>query len=722
MLGSPASSCLITQAPSPRKRAPAKHVLATAANNLVDPGVKIPSNGPEFDYIEHIRRLSSEQRPPVDQNANTLNDIPTDPLESGLYDDPFKFPEQEATTDTLFGPSSNPISIDYNSSSDFFMGSNLESDAMFSPVTHNSVSSVSAKSSYQKTPLITPAISRNSSFSSSKPRTYSASSINGHLQMYNQLQKHRMQLRQPANHIGPTPDGNPWLCGQLERKIEADSIPEFDSLIKFDDNLKDIIDFSKFADGDSLEQVSKKPKRQNLSKDRSSTGYSLNSYINTLESSLDKSDKQHSQIKQRRTVANTYPTPSSLASPKVSPSSMSAVQPSSITSIALPGSVLLSRSLSKAKHPIRPVCENCLTSTTPLWRRTTDYYKILGVPKNADEKQIKDAYRSLSKKYHPDKNQGDDSAQQKFIEIGEAYEVLNDPEKRAVYDRYGEEGIKNGGNPGGPGRGGDPFDMFSNFFGGAGGRRGRPGKPRGNDVTREITLTLKDFYNGKSMDFQIGLQDICDKCHGTGSEDGEMHTCPVCHGRGRLIQKRQLAPGMIQQFEAPCSACRGSGKKIDHKCSKCHGEGVFINNRKYNIHTPPGLERNHVEVFEGESNKSPNWLAGDLRVEVRESLKSGNLGYRRVGSNLYRTEVLSMKEAINGEWEREIPFLDDYEQSFKIARAEGQTVQDNEVEVIKGKGMPLAGSEEDHGNLYIQYRVIYPGGDFKKLKKIHDEL
>lgn len=344
-----------------------------------------------------------------------------------------------------------------------------------------------------------------------------------------------------------------------------------------------------------------------------------------------------------------------------------------------------------------------------------DYYAVLGVPKDADEKAIKTAYRSLSKKYHPDKNPGDDTAQQKFIEIGAAYEVLMDKEKRQIYDQYGEEGLQNGG-PGGPGGqgGGDPFDMFSNFFGG-----GRPrGRPRGGNVDSEVDFTLKDFYNGANRDVSITLQDICDQCSGTGSEDGKMHTCPTCHGRGRVIQKRQLAPGMFQQFESACPSCRGSGKQIDNRCHKCSGEGVYRNKRTYNVNVTPGLERNHGEVFQGEADKSPSWDAGDLRFILRES-KTGNLGYRRIGNNLYRTEVISLKESLSGGWARDIPFLDDYEQTLPLSRKDGVVVQDGETEKIPGKGMPILGTDDQRGDLFIEYRVIYPAGNPKKLR---DEL
>ncbi|QOU22312.1 hypothetical protein BRETT_002487 [Brettanomyces bruxellensis] len=353
-----------------------------------------------------------------------------------------------------------------------------------------------------------------------------------------------------------------------------------------------------------------------------------------------------------------------------------------------------------------------------------DYYKVLGVSKNADAKEIKTAYRNLSKKYHPDKNPGDDSAQQKFMEIGEAYEVLNDPDKRAVYDRYGKEGLQNGGgaqNANTGGRAGDPFDMFSSFFGGARARGGRQGKPRGRDYRYAVGITLKDFYNGKSVRFHLELQDICDKCEGTGSEDGKTHPCPVCQGRGRVIQRRQIAPGMFQQFESPCGACHGSGRKIDHLCKKCHGQGVYMNQRTYTVDISPGEPRNHVQMFQGESNKSPEWIAGDLDITLRE-LPQGNLGYRRIGSNLYRTEVLTLKEALTGGWERTIPFLDTYEPDLKIRRKKGVVVQDGEIEKIRGKGMPIFEQDDEHGDLFIEYKVISPTGNSKLLQKLHDEL
>ncbi|KAG7915989.1 hypothetical protein KL927_003454 [Ogataea polymorpha] len=331
----------------------------------------------------------------------------------------------------------------------------------------------------------------------------------------------------------------------------------------------------------------------------------------------------------------------------------------------------------------------------------TTNVQVLGVSKDAGDKEIKQAYRELSKKYHPDKNPGDDSAQTRFMEIGEAYEVLMDKEKRAAYDNFGHEGLQRGGHQQ---QHHDPFDMFANFFGGHQQRRGRP---RGADTSTELTFTLKEFYNGLDTDFSLQMQNICDKCSGSGSQDGKTHTCSQCNGRGRVVVKRQLGPGMFQRFESPCPQCQGSGNQITHHCKKCHGQGVVRGDRKYNFHLQPGTPRNHVEVYRGESDKSPEWDAGDLRVKIVES-SAGNLGYRRVGNNLYRTEILTLKEALWGGWERTIPFLDDYDNTVLLKRAPGEMVRSGEVERIRGRGMPVANSVDEYGDLFIQYTVLFP--------------
>lgn len=350
-----------------------------------------------------------------------------------------------------------------------------------------------------------------------------------------------------------------------------------------------------------------------------------------------------------------------------------------------------------------------------------DYYKILGVSRNADEKEIRNAYRQLSKKYHPDKNPDDENAQHKFMEISNAYDVLMDSEKRQIYDAYGEDGLKNGGNGGrgGPQGGGGGFDPFREFFGGQFNR----GPPRAQDVATEIKITLKDFYNGKNVDLKLDLMDSCEVCKGTGSADGVKHSCDTCQGRGRILQRRNFGNGMIQQIETVCPNCRGQGNLIKNKCKTCHGQGAYQHSKIFNVHVNPGSPRNHAEIFEQQGPSQPGVLPGNLQVFVREDFTKDNLGYRRVGNNLYRTEVLSLSESLKGGWSREIPFLDNYDPVIKIERKKGITVQNGEVEIIKGKGMPLHNSIDEYGDLFIEYIVILPTKNQDKLlKSLHDEL
>lgn len=347
-----------------------------------------------------------------------------------------------------------------------------------------------------------------------------------------------------------------------------------------------------------------------------------------------------------------------------------------------------------------------------------DYYKILGISRDANDKEIRNAYRQLSKKFHPDKNQGDDEAQLKFMEISNAYDILMDEEKRKIYDMYGEDGLK-GGAGAGPGRGqrrgGD--DPFANFFGG--GHRQEP--PRAQDANSELQFGLKDFYNGKDIDFQIQLMDNCPICKATGSSDGLKHNCNQCGGRGRIAQRLNLGHGMIQQIETTCPKCQGSGKEIKNKCKTCHGQGAYQQKKTFNIHLSPGTPKNYVEKFEGKGPAQPGLAPGSLNVIIKEN-KMDNLGYRRIGNNLYRTEALSLKEALNGGWSRNIPFFDNYEPTIKISRGANVPVRSGEVEVIKGKGMPLFSGNDEFGDLFIDYVVIFPLGNEKVLKKLHDEL
>ncbi|KAK9245825.1 hypothetical protein V1506DRAFT_537209 [Lipomyces tetrasporus] len=342
-----------------------------------------------------------------------------------------------------------------------------------------------------------------------------------------------------------------------------------------------------------------------------------------------------------------------------------------------------------------------------------DYYKILGIDRSATEKEIKSAYRQLSKKYHPDKNPGDKEAAAKFVELAEAYEALYDQEKRDIYDRYGEEGLKqrtNGG--GGPQQHGDPFDLFSRFFGGQGHFRGTR---RGPNMETRVDVSLTDLFKGITFDFSVPVQAICEACGGTGSEDGKRHQCPTCQGRGIKVVRRQLAPGMYQTVQMPCDQCHGHGNVISHVCPVCNGAKVARETRTHTITVEKGTPKATRLVFENEADESPDWEAGDLYVEVQEK-RDENMGYRRRGADMFRVEVLSGREALKGGWKRDITFLDG--SNITISRKVGETVQNGEKQMIKGKGMPRWKQPGKFGDLFIEYVVILPG----KGRSVKDEL
>ncbi|ODV81850.1 dnaJ-like protein in endoplasmic reticulum [Suhomyces tanzawaensis NRRL Y-17324] len=348
-----------------------------------------------------------------------------------------------------------------------------------------------------------------------------------------------------------------------------------------------------------------------------------------------------------------------------------------------------------------------------------DYYKVLGLDKTCNDKQIKSAYKKLSLKYHPDKNPNDDEAHDKFLEVGEAYEVLSNPEKRSNYDQFGDpEGRKQQDFGFG--------DMFNQFFGGHAGH-GHGGQRRGDSTQVNVHIPLKDFYNGHLLEFDVEMTNLCETCHGTGSEDKETHQCDRCHGSGQITVQRQLAPGMVQQIRMACDACGGRGNKILHPCKHCNGQGSHQGPRHYDVYIKPGTARDSNVVLEGEGERHPGIVPGDLIVNFREEFSKG-WGYRRVNEHLYRTEVVTLNESLFGGWERRIRHLSDEEgeEEVVLRRDPGQMVINGEIEVLEGKGMPREGNEnrdnDEFGNLYIEYRVLVPGGKKMEKGREYDEL
>ncbi|ROV90602.1 hypothetical protein VSDG_07430 [Cytospora chrysosperma] len=349
-----------------------------------------------------------------------------------------------------------------------------------------------------------------------------------------------------------------------------------------------------------------------------------------------------------------------------------------------------------------------------------DYYKVLGLGKQASDREIKSAYRQLSKKYHPDKNPGDETVKDKFVEVSEAYEALSDPESRKIYDQYGHEGLKQR-QQGGGGHHHDPFDLFSRFFGG-GGHFGSHGVRRGPNVEVKIGISLRDFYNGRTTEFQWDKQHICEECSGTGSADGAVETCGHCGGHGVRVTKHQLAPGMFQQIQTQCDRCGGRGKVIKHKCPVCGGARVVRTPTAVPLTVERGAARDSRLVYENEADASPDYEAGDLIVTLTEKepdLEQDNpdrvdgVFFRRKGDDLFWKEVISLREAWMGDWERNITHLDGH--MVRLGRKRGEVVQPGHVERVDGEGMPKWHRDGDSvyhdtqfGNLYVEYLVVLP--------------
>ncbi|KAL7309224.1 hypothetical protein PS15m_011329 [Mucor circinelloides] len=331
-----------------------------------------------------------------------------------------------------------------------------------------------------------------------------------------------------------------------------------------------------------------------------------------------------------------------------------------------------------------------------------DYYDILDVPRDAQKAQIKRHFKKLSRVYHPDKNDGDEAASQKFMEIANAYEVLMDDEKRSIYDRYGEEGLKQNGGQGRGGGGGfhDAFDIFSHFFGGGRQHHGHQEK-RGPDILIPFQVTLEDLYNGADIQLDVSKQVLCDHCHGSGARKPEdIHTCEQCEGRGMIIKRAQVGPGMFQQFQQACHRCDGKGKVIEHVCPVCAGKKVRRGNEDYSLHIERGMQDGQRIVLDEESDEYPETIPGNIIFEVRTA---PHATFERRGDHLYTKQHITLIEALVG-FKKTMTHLDN--SIIELVR-EGVT-QYGFVQTIKGQGMPHQDNHSQHGDLYVEYQVVFP--------------
>ena len=346
-----------------------------------------------------------------------------------------------------------------------------------------------------------------------------------------------------------------------------------------------------------------------------------------------------------------------------------------------------------------------------------DYYEVLGVEKGASAEEIKKAYRKSAMKYHPDRNPGDKTAEEKFKELGEAYEVLSDEEKRSRYDQYGHAGVDpnfgaggfNGGGFGGFG-GFDFGDIFGEFFGGGSRRGSTQNVPmRGENVGVRVEVTFEEAAFGTEKQVSAQRIENCSACSGTGSADGAVETCSYCRGAGQVRTTRNVM-GMTMQTTSECPQCSGRGKVIKNPCTTCRGKGKVRRSQKIRVKVPAGVDMGQSVRVRGEgcvgSNGGPS---GDLLVEI--SIRRHSV-FQRYGQDVLCEVPITFTQAALG-GEIEVPTLDG---KTKFDLPEG--TQTGREFVLSGIGIPYVNNPRRRGNHRFTVVVETP----TKLSKEQREL
>ena len=350
----------------------------------------------------------------------------------------------------------------------------------------------------------------------------------------------------------------------------------------------------------------------------------------------------------------------------------------------------------------------------------TDYYKILGVERNASASTIKNAYRRLAMKYHPDKHKGDKESETKFKEINEAYTVLNDQEKKNAYDNYGHAGVNGGGgNSGGGFSSEDLGDIFGNFrdiFGGGGdafsgafgdvfggGQQSR----RGADMQYKLSISFMEAFNGCKKEFTIPVAEACDKCNGNGAKDGTaLKDCLRCGGTGTMVSSR----GFLQ-VQQPCSSCHGRGKIIEEACPSCNGKGAKSKNKNISLNIPAGINDSDKMVIRGEATAG-NLQPGDVYVWI--NIKAHPL-FHREGPDLLCEMPIDIFDAILG-CSIELPAP-----RHKVAVKIPAGTQNGKILRLRGEGMPRLNSKSS-GDIMVQIKVETPVNLNTQQKEMIQEL
>ncbi len=336
-----------------------------------------------------------------------------------------------------------------------------------------------------------------------------------------------------------------------------------------------------------------------------------------------------------------------------------------------------------------------------------DYYEILGVAKNASDEEIKKAYRKLAIKYHPDKNPDDKSAEDKFKEAAEAYEILSNNEKRQRYNQFGHAGV-GGASGGGHSHGGmnmdDIFSQFGDIFGGfgfgsgGGGNRGGRRVNRGSNLRVKVKLNLKEIANGAEKKIKVNKHVSCKTCNGSGAKNGQYDTCKQCNGSGVVTRVQQTILGAMQT-QTTCNGCGGEGRIVRDKCNTCHGDGIVREEEIITINMPAGVAEGMQLSMQGKGNAAPRGgINGDLLIVIEEE---DHPDLKREGNHLIYSLNISFPDAAMGT-SIEIPTID---AKAKIKIEPG--TQSGRVLRLKGKGLPDVNAY-GRGDLLVEISVYTP--------------
>eukprot|EP00010_Vexillifera_abyssalis_P008393 CAMPEP_0201548220 /NCGR_PEP_ID=MMETSP0173_2-20130828/4752_1 /ASSEMBLY_ACC=CAM_ASM_000268 /TAXON_ID=218659 /ORGANISM="Vexillifera sp., Strain DIVA3 564/2" /LENGTH=424 /DNA_ID=CAMNT_0047957533 /DNA_START=56 /DNA_END=1330 /DNA_ORIENTATION=+ len=358
-----------------------------------------------------------------------------------------------------------------------------------------------------------------------------------------------------------------------------------------------------------------------------------------------------------------------------------------------------------------------------------DYYKLFGVSKTASTTQIKKAYLKKCKTEHPDRG----GNVERFKHLKKAYETLTDDEKRGIYDKYGEEGLKKHEQGGfGGGGGGDLGDFLARAFGmgemgGSGG--GQQREPTGEDMQFRLGVTLPDLYNGKKVPLNFRRRELCPGCKGTGAtKKGAAVTCSSCRGQGIRTIRRQIGPGMVQQFRTSCPECDGEGRCIDPKfrCKGCNGQRMSMKEVEIEAQIPPGSQDGEKIVLKGEAHQIPDGKPGSIILHLKEvESKQNPCPFERRGDDLIFEKKVSLAEAIIG-YKFTLEHMDG--RKLVIQNEANSIVTPGGMHVIPDEGMPRKENKHLKGSLFIKFEVVFPKAsqitpEFKaEIKKLLPDL